>query len=163
MLWQHPPAQHPLHVMSSCSEVSASPEPVNKKLTLELHLSCFPQSLKIFQKTGLKLILCHVPAFIFGLQAQKLMVFNPSVVCCCLTRKCVISKWIIIHLACEKLHQMWRVTQAQSEIAQPAVTPISCCRNIQQRKQEPPQWCCDAWKRCLMFRRLKKNPFRFKV
>lgn len=68
ILRQRHPVQHPLHVRSCCSEVSASlltraPEAVNKKASLELHLSCFPQSLKMFQKTGLKLNLMTCASF----------------------------------------------------------------------------------------------------
>lgn len=101
-------------------------------------------------------------------RSQMLVVFNPSVVCCCLLRKCVIFQWMNIPLACEKLHQMWSHTGYQEGSSSagppvPAVTPMSCWRNSQQRKQEPAQCCCDTWKRHLMFRRLKKKTFSLQV
>lgn len=47
----------------SVSLLTPSPEAVNKKPRLELHHSCFPQSLKVFQKTGLKLNLMSCASF----------------------------------------------------------------------------------------------------
>lgn len=69
MLQQHHPAQHPLHL--SLSWHWTSPEAANKKPRLELHLSCFPQSLKMLQKTGLKLNLMSCASFYLWTSGPK--------------------------------------------------------------------------------------------
>lgn len=65
---QRKPAQHLMRVMSCSSEVPTShhANAINMKPSLELHLSCFPQALKMYQKTALGLYLVPYASFHYG-------------------------------------------------------------------------------------------------
>lgn len=104
----------------------------------------------------------YVPDFIFGLQASKAHVQSFSglllpckEVCHLQMNEYSPNMWEITSNV--KTHTGYQEWNSSAGPPVPAIAPISCCRNTQQRKQEPPQCCCYAWKRCLMFGRLKKR------
>lgn len=185
MLWQYNPARHPVHMMSCSFEVPVSllggaPDTINMKPSLELLLSCVPQtqsqdisenSSGAFSHVTCQLLIwiyCH---FSSDFRSQKLGVqyFGGLL----LPHREV---WLLLnHILGEYLPNIWGIASKVRSHAgywewnssagpqEPAAALICCCRSTLQRKQAQLQCFCASSKRYLMFRRLKRRLLDWKL